>query len=182
MSNNKTKIKRERIGLREVVYKFHKRGSIEIEIACSRYPFQIETDDDVYNFFIFLGQVKDRLANILNDPRERIIPPVNKWILKYCDFNKYVEIGDNDIGQLMNLNLQVKHIGKAFRLYVKNLEDKFVLRGEKVTKVDQPITIFLNDSIQHPFHFINGKLNKFSEKVEERFNEIINRIDKLEEK
>ena len=32
--DNKTKIERERIGLREVVYQFHKKGSIEIEIAC----------------------------------------------------------------------------------------------------------------------------------------------------
>ena len=71
---NKTKIVRERIGLREVIFKFNKKGSIEIDIACSTNPFQIETDDDVNNFFIFLGQVKDRLAYILSDPRERIVP------------------------------------------------------------------------------------------------------------
>ena len=31
----------------------------------------------------------------------------------------------------MDLNIQVKHAGKAFRLYVKNLEDRFVLREER---------------------------------------------------
>ena len=57
LSINKTKIVRERIGLREVIFKFNKKGSIEIDIACSTNPFQIETDDDVNNFFIFLGKV-----------------------------------------------------------------------------------------------------------------------------
>ena len=156
---NKTKIERERIGLREVVYKFHKIGSIEIDISCSRYPFQIETDDDVNNFFIFLGQVKDRLANILNDPRERIVPPVDNWILKYCDLNKDIELDNNEIGQLMSLNIQIKYVGKAFRLYVKNRDDRFVLREEKVTKVNQPITTFLNDSIMYPNHLIYKRLD-----------------------
>ena len=57
LSINKTKIVRERIGLREVIFKFNKKGSIEIDISCSTNPFQIETDDDVNNFFIFLGKV-----------------------------------------------------------------------------------------------------------------------------
>ena len=68
---NETKTQVERIGLREVIYKFHKRGSIEIDIACSRNPFQIETDDDVNNFFIFLGQVKYRLALMLKRPKRK---------------------------------------------------------------------------------------------------------------
>jgi len=89
---NKTKIVRERIGLREVIYKFHKKGSIEIDISCSPNPFQIETDNDVNNFFIFLGKVQYTLAYILSDPRERIVPSVDTWILKSCDFNKDIEI------------------------------------------------------------------------------------------
>ena len=79
---NKTKIERERIGLREVIFKFNKKGSIEIDIACSRNPFQIETDDDVNNFFIFLGKVQYTLACILNDPRERIVPSVDNMDFK----------------------------------------------------------------------------------------------------
>ncbi|MGZ5490100.1 MAG: hypothetical protein ACXW2E_07235 [Nitrososphaeraceae archaeon] len=78
--------------------------------------------NDVNNFFVFLGQIKERLALILSDPRERIVPTIDTWILKSCDFNKDVEI--ENIGQLMNLNIQVKHTGKAFRLYIKILEDR----------------------------------------------------------
>ena len=166
---NETKIQVERIGVREVTFKFHKKGSIEIAISCSKYPFPIETDDDVNNFFVFLGQVKDRLARILSDPRERIVPLVDNWVLKYCDFNKDIEIGD--IGQLMSLNIQIKSAGKAFRLYVKNLQDKFVLRGEKLETINQPITTFLNNSIIYPFN-----------SMQKRFDEVIDLIKKLNEK
>ena len=175
MSFNKTKIVRERIGLREVIYKFNKKGSIEIDISCSKNPFQIETDDDVNNFFVFLGQVKDRLAHILSDPRERIVPSIDNWILKSCDFNKDVEI--KEIGQLIDLNIQVKHAGKAFRLYVKNLEDRFVLREERAMKVNQPITTFMNDSILNPFHLIDSKFNELINNiVDKKLAEIINNV------
>lgn len=173
---NKIKIQRDLIGSRVVNYKFHKNGSIEIEIGCSKNPFPIETDNDVNNFFVFLGEVKTTLRLILSDPRERIVPPVDNWILKSCDFNKDVEL-DGDIGQLMDLNIQIKYAGEAFRLYVKNLEDRFALRGEKVMKVNQPITTFLNDAIMHPNHLINKRLDmitnmiqKLDEKVDANFN------------
>ena len=56
---NKTKIVRERIGLREVIFKFNKKGSIEIELGCSRNPFPLETDYDVLTYFsYFLGKLK----------------------------------------------------------------------------------------------------------------------------
>jgi hypothetical protein len=173
---NKTKIVRERIGLREVIYKLNKKGSIEIDISCSTKPFQIETDDDVNNFFIFLGKVQYTLAYILSDPRERIVPSADKWILKSCDFNKDVEIQDKEIGQFLDLNIQVKHVGKAFRLYVKNLEDKFVLREERTMNVNQPITTFLNDSILSPFHLINSKVTELINIVEKKLAEISNNI------
>jgi hypothetical protein len=175
---NKTKIVRERIGLREVIYKLNKKGSIEIDISCSTKPFPIETDDDddVNNFFIFLGKVQYTLAYILSDPRERIVPSVDKWILKSCDFNKDVEIQDKEIGQLLDLNIQVKHVGKAFRLYVKNLEDRFVLRKERTMNVNQPITTFLNDSILSPFHLINSKVTELINIVDKKLAEISNNI------
>ena len=174
---NKTKIQRERISLREVVYKFNKRCSIEIAISCSKNPFPIETYNDVNNFFIFLGQVKYTLAYILSDPRERILPPVDHWILKYCGFNKDVELDNKNIGKLMNLNIQIKYAGEAFRLYVKNLEDRFVLRGEKVMKVNKSITTFLDDAILNPLYLIDIKFNEFINIVEKRIAEINNNIE-----
>ena len=43
--------------------------------------------------------------------------------------------------------MQIKHAVKAFRLYVKNLDNRFVLRGERITKIDEPGTSFMNDAI-----------------------------------
>ena len=174
---NKTKIQRELIGPREIIYKFNKNGSIEIEIGCSKNPFPIETNNDVNNFFIFLGKVQYTLAYILSDPRERIVPSVDTWILKYCDFNKDIELDDKNIGQLMDLNIQIKYAGDAFRLYVKNLEERFVLRGEKVIKVNKPISIFLDDAILNPFHLINSKVNELINNVDKKLAEISNNIE-----
>jgi hypothetical protein len=168
---NKAKIVRERIGLREVTYKFNKRGSIEIDISSSNNPFQIETDDDVNNFFVFLGKVQYTLAFLLSDPRERIVPQIDYWILKSCDFNKDIEIDHTNVGQLLDLNIQIKHAGKALRLYVKNLEDSFVLRAERTMKVDRSVFSFMNDSILNPYHLFQKKVD-----------ELISIIQKLDEK
>jgi hypothetical protein len=178
--NNKTKIISERIGLREVIYHFNKKGSIQIEISCSKNPFPLETNDNINNFFVFMGQVKDRLAYILHDPRERIVPPVDKWILKYCDFNKDIDIEGKKIGQLMGLNIQVKHMGEAFRLYIKNLGDIFALREEKLLKVNKPITSFINDSVLNPLYMIDTKFNEFTKLLQKELKEINNKIEKLE--
>ena len=176
LSVNQSKIERVQIGLRAVVYTFNKSGSIQIDIKSSRYPFKIETDDDVNSFFIFLGQVKDRLGLILSDPRERIVPDVNNWILKSCDFNKDVEF-EGDLGQILDPNIQIKHAGKAFRLYVKNLEDKFVIRGERTMKIDKPVFTFLNESLLQPYHLFHSKLEEI---IEIKMQEFVNKIKELQ--
>ena len=67
---------------------------------------------------------------------------------------------------------------KHFRLYVKNLEDRFVLRGEKVIKVNKPISIFLDDAILNPFYLINSKVNELINNiVDKKLTEISNNID-----
>ena len=77
----------------------------------------------------------------------------------------------------MDLNIQVKHAGKAFRLYVKNLEDRFVLREERTMNVNQPITTFMNDSILNPFHLINSKVNELINNiVDKKLAEISNNV------
>ena len=173
---DKPKIITERIGLRQVVYKFNKSGSIQIDIESSRHPFTIETDEDVNTFFVFLGQVKDRLSAILNDPRERIIPDVNNWVLKACDFNKDMEyIGD--IGQIPDPNIQIKYAGKAFRLYVKDLDDKFAIRKERTMRIDKPVSTFFNDDILQPYHLLQTKVEEI---VDRKFQELLDKIKDLQ--
>lgn len=175
LNENQAKTYRERIGVRQVIYKFNKSGSIQIDIESSRAPFKIETDDDVNSFFVFIGQVKDRLAAILNDPRERIVPDINDWVLKACDFNKDIEyVGD--IGQILDPNIQIKYAGKAFRLYVKNMEAKFVIRGEQTMKIDKPVFPFFNHDILHPYHLIQTKIEEI---VDRKFQELLDKIKDL---
>lgn len=82
----------------------------------------------------------------------------------------------------MDLNVQVKYAGEAFRLYVKNLEDRFVLRGEKVMKVNKSINIFLDDAILNPFHLINSKVNEFINIVDKKLAEISNNVENHKDK
>lgn len=65
-----------------------------ISIACSNNPFKLETDEDEIILFSFLGQVRDRLLYVLNDPRERAVPSIMEWHLSECDINKDIEISD----------------------------------------------------------------------------------------
>ena len=75
------------------------------------------------------------------------------------------------------MNIQIKYAGEAFRLYVKNLEERFVLRGEKVIKVNKPISTFMNDAILSPFHLINSKVNELINIVDKKLAEISNNIE-----
>ena len=78
----------------------------------------------------------------------------------------------------MDLNIQIKHAGKAFRLYVKNLEDRFVLREERTMNVNKPISIFMDDAILNPFHLINSKVNELINNiVDKKLAEISNNIE-----
>jgi hypothetical protein len=64
---------------------------------------------------------------------------------------------------------------------VKNLQDRFVLRNEKVVKVNQPITAFMNNSILIPLHLIDSKLNELSNDIVARIvTDMNHRIDNLE--
>jgi hypothetical protein len=78
------------------------------------------------------------------------------------------------------LNIQVKHMGEAFRLYIKNLGDIFALREEKLLKVNKPITSFINDSVLNPLYMIDTKFNEFTKLLQKELKEINNKIEKLE--
>ena len=54
-----------------------------------------------------------------------------------------------------------KTCGKVFRLYIKDLYNRFVLRGERLRKIDQPGTSFMNDAIRGPLHLIESKSKEF---------------------
>jgi hypothetical protein len=146
-NRTKGKLISERIGLREVMYTYYPAGSITMEVACSYAPFRISCEDDVNILFAFIGQVKDRMATHLSDPRERLVPDINFWILKECDVN--VDIRLNDLGQVTLQDIQLSTMGRIFKAYVKILESTAVCRLEETISPNSPLLVAL-DSIIHP--------------------------------
>jgi len=79
-----------------------------VYLACSSNPFKLEDEADEISLYSFLGQARDRLLYLMNDPRERIIPPIIEWILTECDINKDIPV--TDMLQLSAINIQLKKL------------------------------------------------------------------------
>ena len=81
ISGNRAKPHNERIGNSLVTFLIYPNGKVMVSIACSNWPFKVESDTDEINLFSFFGQVRDRLINILSDSRECMVPLVTDWFL-----------------------------------------------------------------------------------------------------
>ncbi len=153
---NRAKRHEEHIGRRHVTYTFSPNGRVEIAVRSSDTPFRLETDEDEAILFSFFGQVRDRLIHLVIDIREREVPVITDWILKGCDLNRDVEI--NEKAQLHLPDIQLKHAGQVFRMYIKSLHDRAVCRGEKSLTLDFPLPKAL-DSIIMPVRTIKDLMN-----------------------
>ncbi|HET9806797.1 MAG TPA: hypothetical protein VFP49_07800 [Nitrososphaeraceae archaeon] len=153
---NKSKSHEEKFGPRNVKYEVYPSGTIMIYIASSNHPFKLEVEEDVSSFFAFLGQVKDRLVNFLNDFSEKAIPSVMSWILVQCDINK--DIGINIIEQLSIPDLQLRVHDRIFRLYVKSIHGSSYYRIEESKQVNQEIRLAIpeimniSQTINHSYY------------------------------
>jgi hypothetical protein len=134
---NKSKDHEEIIGQRNVKYEVYPCGTIMIYITCSNKPFKLEVGEDVSSFFVFLGQVKDRLVYFLRDFSEQAIPPVMDWILVQCDINK--DIGINIVEELSLPDLQLRIHDRIFRLYVNSIDGSTYYRTEESRQVNQVV-------------------------------------------
>jgi hypothetical protein len=129
-----------------------------ISIACSNNPFKLETDEDEIILFSFLGQVRDRLLYVLNDPRERAVPSIMEWHLSECDINKDIEI--SDMTQLSSIDIQIKYADRVFRQYVKSLHDKAVYRCEESLAFKYTPLVEVLDQIRKPYKALEALENK----------------------
>jgi hypothetical protein len=155
---NRAKRHEEIIGRRHVTYTFSPNGRVLIAVRSSDTPFKLETDDDLAILFSFFGQVRDRLIYYISDIRERGIPLITEWILKECDLNKDMEIDEK--AQLHLPDIQLKHAGHVFRIYIKSLHDKAVCRGEESLTLDTPLIRVL-ENIVSPM----GAINEINERI-----------------
>jgi hypothetical protein len=139
----------EHVGRRNVTFTLAKTGRLVIHIACSQSAFPMRNGDDVAMFFVFMGQVYDRLLYWLKDPRERFTPEPLSWILKCCDLNKDVTI--NGAEQVTLPDLQLWHAGRVFRAYVKTLDSQDASYRTEGTDVPDQTLIETLDNIVHPY-------------------------------
>jgi hypothetical protein len=130
---NREKQHEERISTALVKYSVYPNETTMVYVAASKNPFKLEDEADLLTLYSFLGQVRDRLLHLLADPRERIVPPITKWVLTGCDRNKDITVTDRL--QLSAINIQLKEADKVLRLYIKSLGDKAVYRVEESVKM-----------------------------------------------
>jgi hypothetical protein len=153
---NKSKSHETSIGSRNVNYQVYPDGTVMIYISCSNTPFKLEVEEDVSSFFAFLGQVKDRLINFLNDFSESTIPPIMDWTLVQYDLNK--DIGINIIEQLSIPDLQLRIHDRIFRLYVKSIHGSSSYRLEESKQVNQemrfaiPEIMNISQTLNHSYY------------------------------
>jgi hypothetical protein len=111
-----------------VFYYFSKKnGTVEINISNSRFPFKLENDYDRSRILAFLGQVRQLLVDFLHVPRQRssvIIPDVMEWRVTECEINKDIRLSEADLLQFSGLHIPVKHLNRAFSVYVKAPEHR----------------------------------------------------------
>ena len=154
---NKGKQYLERMARADVNFVIYPNGKIMISVACSNSPFKLETDEDESTLFSFLGQIRDRLLYIVNDPRERAIPNIMEWRLSGCDINKDIEI--SDMVQLSSIDIQLNCADRVFRLYVKSLHDKAVYRCEESLAFKYTPLVEALDKIRNPNKILESKFD-----------------------
>jgi hypothetical protein len=152
---NQGKLLVESIDEREINFVHYENGAIMITIACSKKPFNIETEEDIINLFSFFGQVRDRLENQICDRKGRIVGQIGDWILKQCEVNKDIPITDS--AQLTLPDIQLSTANRVFRSYVKNLQGHAYNRIEEVLKVNLPVKLL--ESVLFPQKEILFKLD-----------------------
>lgn len=154
--------RQENIGKRHVEYDYHPNGTVQVFTTSNKHPVRLENEDDVNVFFSLIGQIKDRMIFHLEDRSERIIPPINNWILKQCDINNDIPISDK--AQLYLPDIQLKFAGRVFRTYIKWLDNKLVNRIEESKEVNKPLSSF-ND-LWKPDLNMPQTIQKLSEKID----------------
>jgi hypothetical protein len=157
---NKGKEYLERMARGDVNFIIYPNGKVMVSVACSNNPFKLETDEDEGNLFSFLGQVRDRLLYVLNDPRERAVPSIMEWHLSECDINKDIEI--SDMMQLSSIDIQLKYADRVFRQYVKSLHDKAVYRCEESLAFKSTPIVEALEQIRNPYKALENKIDNIA--------------------
>jgi hypothetical protein len=148
-SRNRAKLRQEYIGMTRVTYSYSPNGKVQISVACSKYPFKLENDEDIEILFSFFGQVRDRMLFHLKDPHEHKVPLATRWRLVGCDINKDIRIDENM--QFTLPDIQLKH---ADRVSVYMLSRRKTRHFVELRNLLQPRVLLLRHKV------ISGILTK----------------------
>jgi hypothetical protein len=127
---NRGKQHEEIIGSVYVRYCFYANGTVMVFTESSNAPFRLENELDLSRLTAFFGQIRDRLVVFLADKHERIVPDIMQWELTQWDVNRDVKVNDG-WAQVTGLKIQVKHIDRLFRVYIKSMGKDTVCRVEE---------------------------------------------------
>jgi hypothetical protein len=159
----------EIIGRRHVKYIISPNGTVQIAIRSNDTPFELETEQDISIIFSFFGQVRDRLLSLLGDPKELLVPSLMEWVLEQCDLNKDIDI--DEAGQLTLPDLQLMHMDRVFRQYVKIIRGRAYYRIEESLQLNKLLPEAL-DNIRHPYRSFEGKIDYLAKIVEDHNQKI----------
>jgi hypothetical protein len=162
----------EIIGSRYVEYTVSSNGTVQIAVRSNDTPFKLETEQDVSMIFSFFGQIRDRLLFLLGDQKELLVPSVMEWVLKQCDLNKDIQIDEK--AQLTLPDIQLMHMDRVFRQYVKIIKGKAYYRTEESLKLNEVLPMAL-DNIIHPYKSLEKKIEELPRSIE-RLNQKIDAI------
>jgi hypothetical protein len=161
----------ENIGNSHVTYRYHSNGKVQVFVACSKFPYKLEDNNDIANLYSVFGRIKDRISSHLFDPKDRIVPPIDRWILKQCDVNVDFDIGSQ--AQIYLPDIQLKSAGHVFRMYVKSLQEKTVYRIEHSKELDSILMSSLR-GIAHPWKDVEFKVDMLLNQLKDISSKIAN--------
>jgi hypothetical protein len=155
----------EIIGNTRVNYIFYSSGIVNVDTACSRNPYKLETEQDRARMHSCLGQIRDRLILLLHDTHERLVPDIMNWYLTECDINKDIKV--SDALHLSAIKVQVKHVDHLFSVYIKSMGKDTVCRVEQRKHLaGKPVIEVIND-ILNPLDRFERKFTEHDTKLNE---------------
>jgi hypothetical protein len=163
---NKGKEHVEPIGKVRVSYRFYSNGTVMVFTESSNNPFKLEDEIDRSRIIAFFGQLRDRLIMFLMERHERIVPDIMEWGLTEFDVNKDIKVSDSF--QYTGLKIQVKHLDRIFRVYIKSKGKDTVCRVEEsVTCSKRSSAIDTINNVFNPYQHIENLIVGMQNKLDD---------------
>ncbi len=164
LAGNNGKRHAEIIGKACVNYTYYPSGTVNVEVQCSNNPFRLSDEADRARLHVFFGQIRDRMITFLVDMHERVVPDIMEWCVTECDINKDTKV--SDLFHFSAVKIQVKHLDRLFRIYIKSMGQDTVCRVEASLHPNKS-AIKVIDDVFNPAEGIERMVGALKDKVTE---------------